>query len=65
LPVAELWLSRAMVAPGRLAVDHYRGYRSRVEEAIDSLPSAGSLLPAGERFVEGMRATVQGWASGR
>ena len=60
--VAELWRSRAMAAPDAQALGRYRVYRSWVEDAIDTLLRAGSLRPAGERFVVGMRATVRGWA---
>jgi uncharacterized protein len=62
LAVAELWRSRAMATPDRRTVDRYRGYRSWVEDAIDTMLNAGSLLPAGERFVEGMRTAIKGWA---
>jgi uncharacterized protein len=61
LAVAELWRTRAAAAPRGQALDRYRTYRSWVEDAIDSVLTAGSLLPAGERFVAGMRATVKGW----
>ncbi len=66
LAVTELWRSRALTAgPGpagqEAAAARYQGYRGWVEDAIDTLLGAGSLRPAGERFVEGMRATVKGW----
>jgi uncharacterized protein len=62
LAIAELWRFRARAAPHGPAPERYRTYRSWVEDAIDTMLNAGSLLPAGERFVEGMRATVKGWA---
>jgi uncharacterized protein len=62
LAVAELWRTRAMTAPDGSAVDRYRTYRSWVEDAIAALLTADCLLPAGERFVEGMDAAVRGWA---
>jgi uncharacterized protein len=65
LAVAELWRSRATAAPDGQVLDRYRTYRSWVEDAIETLLHAGSLLPAGERFVEGMRDTVRGWADDR
>jgi uncharacterized protein len=61
LAVAKLWRTRAAAAPGGQALDRYRTYRSWIEDAIDTMLNAGILLPAGERFVEGMRATVKGW----
>jgi hypothetical protein len=42
-------------------VDRYLTYRSWVEDEIDVMQAAGCLLPAGERFVAGMRGTVNGW----
>jgi uncharacterized protein len=62
LAVAELWRSRAMTAPDGSTVDRYRRYRSWVEDAIAAMLTAGCLLPTGERFVEGMHATVKAWA---
>ena len=46
-------------------VDRFRMYRSWVEEAIEALLNAGALTPDGERFVNGMRATVEAWADDR
>jgi uncharacterized protein len=62
LAVAELWRARARARPERPALDRYRTYRSWVEDEIGVMQTAGCLLPAGERFVEGMRAAVNGWA---
>jgi uncharacterized protein len=64
LAVAELWLIRAMATTDRPTVDRYRTYRSWVEDAIDAMLTSGCLSPVGERFVEGMRATVKGWPDG-
>lgn len=61
LAVAELWRARAMATSDEATADSYLRYRSWVEDAIDTLLSADSLRPAGERFVEGMRGTVKGW----
>ena len=61
LAVAELWRARAVALPDRPTVDRYLTYRSWVEDEIDVMQAAGSLLPAGERFVEGMRGAVNGW----
>jgi uncharacterized protein len=62
LAVAELWRARARARPDRPTVDRYLTYRSWVEDEIDVMQTAGCLLPAGERFVEGMRGAVNGWA---
>jgi uncharacterized protein len=62
LAVAELWRARALAAPDGQTMDRYRTYRSWVEDAIAAMLAAGCLQPAGERFVEGMHATVKGWA---
>jgi len=62
LAVAELWRARALARPDRPTVDRYGTYRSWVERAIGVLQTAGCLLPAGERFVAGMRGTVKEWA---
>ena len=61
LAVAELWRARAVALPDRPTVDRYLTYRSWVEDEIDVMQAAGSLSPAGERFVEGMRGAVNGW----
>jgi uncharacterized protein len=62
LGVAELWRARAVAVPDRSTVDRYRTYRSWVEDEIEVMQTAGCLLPAGERFVEGMRGAVNRWA---
>jgi uncharacterized protein len=61
LAVAELWRSRSGLSSDGEARDRYRMYRSWVEEGLETLVNSGSLLPRGERFVSGMRATVDGW----
>jgi uncharacterized protein len=62
LAVAELWRSRAQANPDQPTVERYRDYRSWVEDAIGTMLGARILRPAGERFVEGMHATVKSWA---
>jgi uncharacterized protein len=62
LAIAELWWSRANRRPDADTVRRFRTYRSWVATTIEAMLDAGSLLPAGERFVLGMRATVTGWA---
>ena len=61
LAIAELWRARAAQMPGGEAWRHFNMYRSWIEEAIEALLSAGSLMPDGHRFVDGMRTTVEAW----
>ncbi len=61
LAVADLWRSRSRLTRDREARGLSRKYRSWVEEGIESLLSAGSLTSLGERFVKGMRSTVDAW----
>ena len=61
LAVAELWRARAVARPDRATIDRYCTYRSWVEDGIEVMHTAGCLLPAGERFVAGMRGAVSGW----
>ena len=65
LAVAELWRSRASRAPDREARQLFLMYRSWVEGGIESLLGATALTSEGERFVNGMRATVTAWTDGR
>ena len=62
LAVAELWRSRSRQTPEGEAGGLFQMYRSWVEEAIETLLDADTLMPAGERFVNGMRTTVKTWA---
>jgi uncharacterized protein len=65
LAIAELWRSRTRKALDGDARHHFLMYRSWVEEAIGVLLNAGTLTPAGERFVNGMRSTVETWTDDR
>ncbi len=65
LAIAELWRSRSRRARDEEARRCFLSYRSWVEEGIETLLSAGTLMPAGERFVHGMRSTVEAWADDR
>jgi uncharacterized protein len=65
LAVAELWRSRSRQTPDQQARHHFLRYRSWVEEGVETLLTAGTLTPDGERFVHGMRSTVEGWADDR
>jgi uncharacterized protein len=62
LALAELWRARAMLEPGGEAQRNFAMYRSWVEDAIEVLLTAGSLLPDGHRFVKGMQMTAEAWA---
>ena len=62
LAVAELWRSRSRRGPRGQARRHFLMYRSWVEEGLETLLNASALTPAGERFVDGMYATVKAWA---
>jgi uncharacterized protein len=64
LAAAAVWRARAAL-PGshRLAaVEHYRRYRTWTAGAIDSLRRTRALTPTGERFVDRMSQTVEGWS---
>ncbi|WP_433394449.1 FxsB family cyclophane-forming radical SAM/SPASM peptide maturase [Micromonospora sp. KLBMP9576] len=58
LAVADVWRRR----PGPAAAGHFRRYRRWTEGAVDDLLGLGVLTGAGERFVRGMRATMDGWS---
>lgn len=62
LGIAELWRSRARGAAEGKARELSRRYRSWVREAIDTLSGSGALTEYGQRFVNGMHATVEAWA---
>jgi len=62
LAIADLWRSRSRQTPDEEARRLFLMYRSWVEKAIDILLQADALLPYGERFVNGMRSTVEAWA---
>ncbi|MBQ1075613.1 FxsB family radical SAM/SPASM domain protein [Micromonospora sp. C31] len=57
LAVADVWRHR----PGPAAEGHFRRYRAWTDEALDALLDLDVLTAAGERFVRGMRDTVDGW----
>jgi len=65
LAIAALWRSRARKARGEEARRHFLMYRSWVEQAINVLQNAGTLTLGGQRFVNGMRSTVEAWADDR
>lgn len=65
LAIAELWRSRFMLAADEEAHRRFLMYRSWVGEGIETLMNVRTLLPGGERFVTGMRATIEAWASDR
>ncbi len=49
-------------APAESATAQFRHWHEATAGAIETLAGSGSLTPLGERFVGGMRATVQLWA---
>lgn len=59
LAIAGLWRSRAREAPDGEAGKHFQKYLSWVTQGMDVLASVGTLTPDGERFVAGMRATIE------
>jgi uncharacterized protein len=61
LAVAELWRSRARQAGDGDARDVFLRYRSWTGEGIEALLGAGALTLEGQRFVNGMRSTVETW----
>ena len=62
LAVAELWRSRSRLRSDGEARRRFLTYRSCVEDAIEILTNAGALLPDGQRFVKGMRSTIDAWS---
>lgn len=62
MTVAELWWSQCRLTPDTEVRGLFCMYRSWVEEGIEALLSAGSLMSRGEQFVKGMRSTVDAWA---
>jgi uncharacterized protein len=63
LALAELWRSRSRRTADPAARRLSRKYQSWVAEAIDVLLGAPALLPPGQRFVNGMLATVEAWGT--
>jgi uncharacterized protein len=62
--VADFWRTRRHLTtgePARAAAEMFGHWRDGAAEAIDTLAGSGSLTPLGQRFVEGMRATVTPW----
>ena len=62
LAIADLWRSRSRQTPVLPARRLFLMYRSWVEKGIEVLMQSGALMPQGERFVNGMRSTVEEWA---
>ncbi|MEV4665885.1 FxsB family cyclophane-forming radical SAM/SPASM peptide maturase [Micromonospora echinofusca] len=58
LAVADVWRHR----PGPAAGGHFRRYRAWTDGALDALLGVDALTATGERFLRGMRATVDGWS---
>jgi uncharacterized protein len=65
LAVADLWRSRSRQMPGGQARRLFVMYRSWVEAGVEALLNTAALTPGGQRFVDGMRSTVEAWADDR
>ena len=63
LAVAEFWRARARNSPAGRAGRLSTTYQGWVADGLDTLLRARVLTAEGERFVAGMRATVEGWAN--
>jgi uncharacterized protein len=61
LALAELWRSRSRQTTDQEARDLFLTYRSWAGKGIEALLNASTLMPDGERFVNGMRSTVEAW----
>jgi uncharacterized protein len=62
--VTDYWrLRRGQVAgqDAAVATQRFARWRTLTAEAIETLAGSGALTPLGERFVAGMRATVEPW----
>lgn len=61
--VAEFWLVRYLAdgSNAAAAAQHFAHWRDGVAESIETIVSSGSLTPMGQRFADGMRATVTPW----
>ncbi|MFD7706180.1 FxsB family cyclophane-forming radical SAM/SPASM peptide maturase [Streptomyces sp. NPDC059786] len=62
LAVIEFWRARWRSTTGdqaRKAAEQFSRWREETAEAVGTLASCGALTPLGERFVEGMHATVR------
>jgi len=66
IAVADFWRTRRLRLQGdqaEAAEAHFARWRLHTAEAIEVLAASGSLTTLGERFVDGMRATVTPWLS--
>lgn len=66
IAVTDFWRTRRLRLTGpqaEAAETHFARWRLHTAEAIEVLAESGSLTPLGDRFVEGMRATVTPWLS--
>jgi uncharacterized protein len=61
--VAEFWRVRYQAGGqhAAAAADRFARWRAATAESIETLASSGSLTPMGQRFADGMRATVTPW----
>jgi uncharacterized protein len=64
LAVTDFWRVRRHELSGPdvlTAAERFARWRMLTAEAVETLAGSGALTPAGARFVDGMRATVQPW----
>ena len=64
--VTDFWRVRRDQVPGQEAAEaaeRFARWRTMTAAAIETLASSGALTPLGDRFVAGMRATVEPWLS--
>jgi uncharacterized protein len=64
LAVTDYWRVRRHELPGpqaQAAEERFARWRMLTAEAIETLAASGALTALGDRFVAGMRATVQPW----
>jgi uncharacterized protein len=68
LGVTDYWRLRRHMVTGPAALDaaeRFARWRTLTAEAIETLVSSGALTTLGNRFVEGMHATIEPWLSER
>ncbi len=61
--VVEFWRARCHDGGPRAAsaASHFAHWRVATAESVETLLTSGSLTPMGQRFAEGMRATIGPW----
>ncbi|WP_055590527.1 aKG-HExxH-type peptide beta-hydroxylase, partial [Streptacidiphilus griseoplanus] len=62
--VTDFWRVRRRTAEGPAAAEaetHFARWREQTARAVETLAGSGSLTGAGQRFADGMRATLEPW----